>query len=82
MTSAASTKSGTATIKWNSVSGATKYKVVLRNALGTIVSRDNVTATTYDWTGLVTGATYDFTVIAYNNGVWSAFGSWRSVKIS
>ena len=58
------------TMTWNAVTGATKYAVyMLQN--GSYVCKSNaVTGTSYTFTGLTNGTTYNFRVKAYVNGAW------------
>lgn len=63
------------TLSWSAITGASKYRVTMYdNGMGTILA-DNVTATTYEATGLTTGKTYYFVVQSYVNGEWSATGA-------
>ncbi len=60
------------TLKWNAVSGATKYNVYsYLDSKYTLLT--TTTATNYTATGLTGGTKYGFLVRAYVNGVWSTF---------
>ena len=63
------------TLSWSAITGATKYQVLMySNGIYTILD-DNVTATTFDATGLTTGKTYYFIVQSYVDGEWSSSGA-------
>ncbi|MBR3059126.1 MAG: leucine-rich repeat protein [Oscillospiraceae bacterium] len=70
---------GQITVKWNQVSGATKYAVYRKAAGATSWTRltNTVTGTSYidKSTDLVAGTTYYYTVRAYLNGAWSGYDS-------
>ena len=72
----AAASAGQITVKWNAVSGASKYAVYRKTAGGSwkcIASA--VTGTTYtdSSTDLAAGTTYYYTVKAYVNGAWSGY---------
>ncbi|MGN0641532.1 MAG: fibronectin type III domain-containing protein [Huintestinicola sp.] len=72
----AGTKS--ATISWTAVSGATKYRVQRFNGTAWATVSYPTTAS-YTDTGLTTGKTYQYRVLAYVDGAWSAVSAAVSV---
>lgn len=63
------------TLKWDKVSGATKYKVCYKNGSKYTVLTSDCKTTTYEATGLKAGKKYEFVVRAYVNGKWSDFNA-------
>ncbi|MGN0687093.1 MAG: C1 family peptidase [Oscillospiraceae bacterium] len=63
---------GQVTVKWNAVSGATKY-IVYSILNGQYTNRGTTTATSFAVTGLTNGTKYGFLVQAYVNGAWTSF---------
>ena len=63
---------GTVTLKWNMVSGATKYAISIYENGNYIEEDYNVTDTSYTVRRLTNGKTYKFLVQAYVNGKWSS----------
>ena len=72
----------TVNLSWNAVSGAT-YRVYKQNAGSWILVADNLTSTSFAWTGLPPSTTYNWTVTAFNSSgessktnasVFSTFG--------
>ena len=67
-------------ITWGKISGASKYRVYVKNADGGWTKITDTTSTSYTWTGAKSGKTYTFTVrcldadgngvSAYNNDGW------------
>ena len=55
------------TIKWNAVSGATKYRVFYKTGNGSWTGIANTASTSYTWTGAKSGTKYDFTVRCVDN---------------
>ncbi len=61
-----------ATLTWNTISGATNYRVFsYLNGKYTVLAE--TTRTTYNVTGLTGGTKYGFLVRAYVNGTWTTF---------
>lgn len=56
-------------LSWNSVTGATKYRIQQYTASGWSTV-DYVTTNSYTVTGLTNGKSYSFRVVAYLNGTW------------
>lgn len=66
----------TATLSWNKVEGATKYRVYkYSNGKYSLVKKE-LTKTSYKISGLKSGSTYKYLVLAYVDGKWIK----RSVK--
>ena len=63
------------TLKWNAVSGATKYGVSRYDGSKYIEVNYNVTGTSYTVKNLTNGKTYKFLVQAYVNGKWSSIST-------
>ncbi len=61
------------TVIWNSVSGATKYRVYRKTGSGGWVGLADVTGNIYVDSAVTSGTTYTYTVKAYNGSVWSSF---------
>ena len=66
---------GKVTVKWNAVSGATKYQVVYYVNSKYTVAVNNYTGTSYTVSGLTNGTKYGFLVRAYGNGAWTSYGT-------
>ena len=64
-----------ATVKWNTVSGATKYQVCSYVGGKYTVQVNNYTGTSYTVTGLANGTKYGFLVRAYVNGAWTSYST-------
>ncbi len=62
---------GKVAVRWNAISGATKYNLYLYN--GGYKQVATTTATNYVVGGLTNGTKYGFLVRAYVNGAWTAF---------
>jgi uncharacterized protein YjdB len=67
--------SGQVTVKWNTVSGATKYQVCSYVGGKYTVQINNYTGTSYTVTGLTKGTKYGFLVRAYVNGAWTSYST-------
>jgi len=69
------TGSGKVTLRWNAVSGATKYAVSIYKGTGKSYNTlsTSITGTSYTVTGLTNGAEYQFLVQAYVNNKWNTF---------
>ena len=63
------------TLSWSAVTGATKYSVKQYDDGICTILADDLTATTYEDTGLTSGKTYSYIVQAYVDGSWSASGA-------
>ena len=61
------------TVIWNSVSGATTYRVYRRTGSGGWTGLADVTGNIYVDSAVTSGTTYTYTVKAYNGSVWSSF---------
>ena len=61
LTSVSVENSGTV-IKWNSVTGAEKYRVYYKTGSGSWTKIADTTSTSYTWTGAASGTAYTFTV--------------------
>ena len=61
-------------LSWNTVEGATKYKVMYRLYGKTEWTEKETTETSYTVTGLTNGDKYDFVVLAGDNSGWSEWG--------
>ena len=55
-------------INWNTVSGATNYRIKLVRAYDSYSATKTDTAPTYTWTGLMYGVTYNLSIDTYNGG--------------
>ena len=62
-------------LNWESVPGATKYAVAVKQGSGFKTYTLNCTALTYHISGLTSGVKYYFVVQAFVNGKWSSFSS-------
>jgi len=72
---------GSATLTWGAISGASKYAVAYQNADGSWTTLTlSCTGTSYTATNLIAGKTYTFLVQASVGGSWSSFGSADFVK--
>lgn len=82
ISSATSTKSGTATIKWAKVDGATSYKVYFaEEGSNTYRSKATVSTTSCTITGLDDG-TYKVRVKALVDGEWTALADCKYVSVT
>ncbi|MGN0686683.1 MAG: fibronectin type III domain-containing protein, partial [Oscillospiraceae bacterium] len=63
---------GKVDVKWNAVSGASKY-IVYSILNGQYTNRGTTTGTSFTVTGLTNNTKYGFLVQAYVNGAWTAF---------
>jgi len=66
--SAVATSSSSITVSWNSVTGATGYKVYRSNSESGPFTEVATSLTSYQHSGLTSGTTYYYKVIAYNGG--------------
>ena len=64
---------GQVTVKWNALSGATKYQVCSHVGGKYTVQINNYVGTSYTVTGLTSGTKYGFLVRAYVNGRWTTY---------
>ncbi len=62
---------GKIAVRWNAISGATKYNLYIYNGSYTLLT--STTATNYVAGGLTNGTKYGFLVRAYVNGAWTSF---------
>ncbi len=62
---------GKIAVRWNAISGATKYNLYIYDGSYTLLT--STTATNYVAGGLTNGTRYGFLVRAYVNGAWTAF---------
>lgn len=71
-----------ATLEWNSVSGATRYAIASQNGDGSFTTYTyNCGGTSFTVKGLIGGRTYKMLVQAYVDGKWSPFSSVDLVSV-
>ena len=79
---AATARDGKVTLKWNAITGATKY-AISRYENGKYIEVDyDYTGTSCTLMGLNNGTEYKFLVQAYVNGSWSTFSSADLVSVT